>query len=277
METTLELGTRTTHYNGALLVTRDAEDWQGECDGRLAERWTDFVGCNRRLETEGPFLLNILGRRGVRVLDAAMGIGCESIFLARHGFRVTGNEISPTFRRLAEGRAQSEAVRFDVTAIDWTNLSAVFGRNTFDAVLILGNSLCLLRDAEARRQAVLNFREVCAKGGTVLVDERNFEYILRNRAAILDGDFRYSGRVMYCGTEVSGRPTAIDSECVRFTYEYRPSGDYLGHLDMHPFCEGEMAELFNQAGLTCIERYSDLAKGYRGDADFYTYVFSNRA
>jgi len=275
METTLELEIQSTPYRGAALATREGEYWQGECDGYLAERWTDFVDCKRRLETEGPFLLNVLGRRRTDVLDAAMGIGCESVFLAKNGFRITGNEISPTFRQIAEGRAQKEGVRFEVTTIDWTNLSAALGRDAFNAVLILGNSLCLLRDAEARVQAVRNFKEVCVKGGTVLVDERNFDYILRDRAEILEDNFRYSGRVMYCGTKVSGRPVVIDPECVRFTYEDRPSGDYLGHLDMYPFRKGEMVELFNHVGLTCVEMYSDLAKGYRDNADFYTYVFSN--
>lgn len=273
METTLQPEMDLLAYEGLLLATPEGENWQSECGRYLAECWSDFVDCTRRLETEGPFLLNVLGKRGADVLDAAMGIGCESVFLAKHGFRVTGNEISPDFRQLANDRAKKEGVRFDVTAIDWKSLSASFGRDSFDAVLILGNSLCLLRDADARLQAARNFRAVCAEGGIVVVDERNFKYILRNRARILEGNFHYSGRVMYCGTKVGGRPVVIEPECVRFAYEYKPSGELLGYLDMHPFREGELVELFQSVGFICCEIYSDLRKGYGEDADFYTYVF----
>jgi len=250
-----------------------ASEWNSKCGERLADRWPDFVDYSARLETEGPFLLHLVNKYGSRVLDAAMGIGCESIFLAENHARVVGNEINPRFRRAARLYTRHTNASLKVTSIDWRNLGKVYAEGNFDIVLVLGNSLCLLQHSRDRRRSVMNFVAVCEKGGVVVVDERNFGYIQRYRAQILNGDFRYGGRVMYCGQTIAGYPVAIDSDCVQFAYEDVEKKVVLGYLDMYPFAEGELVDLFHQAGCTCVELYSDLSPGYDEKADFYTYVF----
>lgn len=249
------------------------ESWRAALERRLATGWPAFVDCERRLRLEGPFLLEVLGQRGLRVLDAAMGIGCEAVFLAREGYDVIGNEISPNLRTIATSRARKEGVRLTATRADWRNLGATFRPGEFDAALLLGNSLCLLREQRERRLAAEGLRLICKPGAAVVVDERNFGYILGNRRAILAGHFRYSGRVMYCGRTVRGVPVSIDDDCVRFVYRETAGGKAIGQLDMHPFRRGELVGLFHAAGFHEAKIYSDFVPGYRDSADFYTYVF----
>jgi glycine/sarcosine N-methyltransferase len=247
--------------------------WCGTFEDPLASRWPAFVDCKRRIETEGPFLLHSLNHPSDCILDAAMGIGCESVFLAKRGLRVTGNEISPKFRALASAYARHEDVNLRMTSVDWRDLSTAFLGKAFDMVLLLGNSLCLLRESWSRLQTALNLRSVCRKGGVLIIDHRNFDYILSNEDQILSGDYRYSAQVIYCGKTIKGYPINITPDCVRFAYKDLRNSRTLGYLDMHPFREGEMVALFQKAGFECLGVYSDLTLGRRSDADFYTYVF----
>jgi len=246
--------------------------WKTSFD-RLASRWADFVDCPKRLKQLGPFIMKQLSPfDSPRVLDACMGIGCETISLTSKGVDVVGNEISPQFRRIAAAEADRQDVDIRISSVDWRELVAEFGPEAFDAVLVLGNSLCLLRKRRDRLRAIENFGNICRPGGIVLVDERNFRYILRNRRQIVLGKFRYSGRVMYCGTKVRGRPIHIGDDRVTFVYENCASGGPIGKLDMYPFRKGEIMELFRPAGFPRVDVYSDLERGYRDDADFFTYV-----
>lgn len=247
--------------------------WDEKFKTQLAERWPEFVNCRKRLKTEGPFLLSINRPGTMRILDAAMGIGCEAVFLAKQGFYVTGNEIDHELSRHANQLANQESVTLQFTNYDWRELRKHFGAAQFDLTLVLGNSLCLLRQKYSRLETAENLRAVCKAGGAVVVDERNFDYILRERKEILRGSFRYTGRMMYCGTSIRGRPVFIEDHHVRFAYEDVCDGTTLGYLDMHPFRKGEIVELFFRAGFTKVEVFSDFQTGYRDNADFFTYVF----
>lgn len=248
--------------------------WNGECEDPLVARWPDFVNYSKRLETEGPFLRGVVRQYGVRVLDAAMGIGCESIFLTKEGAQVTGNEINPGFREHAREKARVEKVELKVTAIDWRNLAKVFEPDSFDVILLLGNSLCLMQKSDDRKETLKSLREVCRPGGVVVVDQRNFDYILEQKEAVLNGYFRYGHRVMYCGTDIVGYPIAIDNDCVRFVYENTASQNILGYLDMHPFLGRELVDVFQNGGFTLESSLSDFQPlPFCPTADFYTHIF----
>ena len=255
--------------NGRTTVSQ----WDEKFRTQLAECWPEFVNCRKRLEAESSFLLNLVRQRGRSILDAAMGTGCEAVFLAKQGFDVTGNEIDSELARHASELAEQENVTFHRSKCDWRRLAEHFGVAQFDVVLLLGNSLCLLREEDSRVETAENLRAVCKPGGVVVVDERNFDYILHEREEILKGNFRYSGRAMYCGTSIRGRPVVIEDRQVRFAYESTLNGDVLGHLDMHPFQTGELIHLFEVAGFTRFEVFSDFVPGYSDTADFFTYAF----
>ena len=49
----------------------------------------------------GAFFVKYFTSPKETILDAAMGMGCETLFLAKQGFNVVGNEIDPNFQKLA--------------------------------------------------------------------------------------------------------------------------------------------------------------------------------
>lgn len=248
--------------------------WSAECDNALARRWPDFVDPSKRLVKEAPFLKSLINRYGTRALDTAMGIGCESVFLAKCGSQVTGNEISSSFRRIAVARARLENAPMKVTAIDWRNLAKVFDSDSFDVVLLLGNSLCLMQELADRQATVINLKNVCRRGGAVVVDQRNFDYMFRERERILAGYFRYNTEAIYCGSRVVGYPVDIDLSRVRFAYEDVESKTLLGHLDMHPFLERELVDIFENEGFILDTSLSDFhQKPFDQNSDFFIHVF----
>lgn len=246
--------------------------WEASVSRNLARYWEEFVDCRKRMLSEGPFLRELIDQyEHPQVLDAAMGIGCETIWLAGQGIQVLGNEVEQDLREVAEKRASDEGVTLETCSADWRCLSRGLRQRQFDVVLLLGNSLSLLRDLRDRKATARELFRVCKPGGRVVVDERNFRYILSNQEEILAGRFRYQHRVIYCGKSVVGRPIQIADDCVRFGYSR--GGEGIGTLDMHPFSSGELVSLFLEAGFANAAMFSDFESGYSETADFYTYCF----
>ena len=80
---------------------------------RLAVFFDVMTDWQSRLAYEMPFLLQLLGPAGGRVLDAACGTGWHSIALAEAGYQATGADIS----LLMVARAQANAHMRRVDAV----------------------------------------------------------------------------------------------------------------------------------------------------------------
>lgn len=238
----------------------------------LAKSWPGFVNCEKRLVTEAPFLRRVLShyKDGI-VFDAALGTGCDTIFLIQQGFTVISNEINPSLLEIAIGSALRHGVTMNVNSFDWRSIGNRMSENSVDAIILLGNSLCLVRKLEQIEMCLQQFYSLLKPGGCILVDERNFDYIANSREEILAGNYRYSRRFIYCGSEVTGRPTQIEPPRVQFGY-FRKDGTLIGTLEMYSFKAGELAQLLTRAGFKDIKLYSDLEDCEDNRADFFTYA-----
>jgi SAM-dependent methyltransferase len=200
----------------------------------------------------------------------AAGIGCEAGALAELGFEVTANEVNLALRSCGQRRLRNgKCVTW--TTSDWRTIAHDLQPSRFDALLLLGNSFCLMENDHDRQRSLEEFAALCAHNGTLIIDVRNFAYILGARDAILRGDFRYGRRVMYCGKQVTGRPTAISESLVTFGY-FDETGRQRGALDMVPLLVEELADACTRAGFRSIEVFSDFKHGLDAKADFFTCV-----
>ena len=142
-----------------------------------------FVNWKERLAYEFPFIEQQLTASGARrVLDMACGTGKHTIALAQRGFDVTGADLSVgMFERARENAAAvgSEA-RFVVAGFG--ELAAKVG-NGFDALLCLGNSLPHVLTADALHETLTDFAAVLRPGGLLLIQNRNFDAMMRGEAA----------------------------------------------------------------------------------------------
>lgn len=259
----------------------------------LVDMWDDFVDAKKRMVYEGPFLLEQLQRTcGHMVFDACAGTGVDSIFLSKlcppiASYSVTSNEIDSNFMAKAIENARregAEGVRLNFVSHNWLdldNLRAPFGQmNTgyFDGVLCLGNSFTHLFERDDQLKALRNFLRLLNNSGILIIDVRNYEYLLRNRNNILrTKKFRYSGHFVYCGIDkVHSLPLDISDKRIRMEYIHLSTGK-KAHINVYPFRLNEMHDLLNDAGFREITLFSDYRQYYDPRADFYQFVCRRRA
>ncbi len=238
----------------------------------LAQMWGDFIDWDKRRIGENNFLVNQFNKYNVKkVFDAALGDGCDSIYLIKQDFDVTSNEIDRTFRGEALRNAKRENVMLKITNLDWRKLDSELAEGSFDAVILLGNSLTYLFTKKTQLEALRQFKKILKRNGILIIDERNYQYILDNRAKILKENFHYTGKYVYCGNKVHGKPVEITDNKVKFEYTDERIKE-IEYLTLYPFKKEEMKNLLNTAGFKSIKQFSDYEDIKKSDADFYQYV-----
>src|SRR4030042_2838084 len=238
----------------------------------LVEMWGNLIDWKKRRKGENGFLVNQLRKHNAsKIFDAALGDGCDSIYLLQQGFDVMSNEIDKVFLTKALHNAEANNTQLKISDLDWRELNKELDAEFFDAVIILGNSLTYLFTKEAQLKALEQFYRILKKGGILIVDERNYQNILDNREKILKGDFNYSGKYVYCGEKVHARPIELSDNRAKFEYADERTNK-KAHLVMYPWKRGELKKLLQKTGFTSIQQYSDYSLEENPDADFYQYV-----
>lgn len=179
----------------------------------------DRIKWNRRFETQdsylgdhpSPFLVQEIARikalsPGLNALDIACGEGRNSLFLARHGFRVTGLDISDVGLAKGRTRGQTEGLNIDFQRVD---LDSFVITGQYDLIL---NFNFLLRDlipseiASLQPGGLLIFDTIMAS--EQLLQSHNPAYLLQ------PGELKriftaFSGELLYSEESRSGdMPTA---------------------------------------------------------------------
>lgn len=239
----------------------------------LVGMWTDFVNWEKRRKGENGFLLKQLQKHDCqKVFDACLGDGADSIHLLKNKLDVTSNDIDKLFIKKAKENAKKNKVHLTITSFDWRRLDKHFPDNRFDAVICLGNSLTYLFRKADRLKTLRNFRKLLRPNGVLVIDERNYQYMLDKREEILKKhQFDYSGKYVYCGDIVHGAPIEISDTKVRMEYTDERTGR-RGYLVLYPFKQRELLNLLKETGFSSIEQYSDYKRGFKKTADFYQYV-----
>lgn len=237
----------------------------------LVDLWGDFIDWKKRRKGENEFLPRILKVNGCeKIIDASLGDGCDSIYLIKKGFKVVSNEVDSLFIEKALMNARKTGVELSITSFDWREFDKKFPANSFDAIILLGNSLTYLFSKRDQLRALTAFRNVLREGGVLLVDERNYCYMLKHRKEILENNFKYSKNYVYCGDRVNAKPAEIQWNKVVMKYEH--VNGKKAFLVLYPFKRGELKSLLKQSGFKRIRQYSDYKKGFDPQADFFQYV-----
>lgn len=234
--------------------------------------WKDYIDWKKRRKTENGFLKKILGKNNChRIFESALGDGCDSVYLIKQGFDVTSNELDAGFFKIAQKNAREENVRLKVTGFDWREIPGDFAKQSFDAVLCLGNTLTYLFTKKDRLKTLKNFYRVLRSGGVLIADERNYQFMLDNKEKVLKNDFKFGKKVVYCGEKVDVKPVFVSERKVILEYRHIEKG-LTATLAVYPFKENELLGLLKETGFKKIEQYSDFKKGKNKGVDFFTYV-----
>lgn len=144
-----------------------------------------FVNWEDRLAYELPFIndqiasLRRTPAQALSILDAACGTGMHAIALAGAGHQVNAADLFPQMIEKAEQNASAAAVKVRFKTAGLGDLARNFGREQFDLLLCLGNSLPHLLSEHELLDALVDFAAVLRQGGMLLIQNRNFDAVMR--------------------------------------------------------------------------------------------------
>jgi SAM-dependent methyltransferase len=168
-------------------------------------------------------------------------------------------------------KTKREGVHLKILKLDWRKLTKKIPKESFDAVLCLGNSLTCLFKYEDRLAALKQFWTILKKGGILIIDKRHYRPILDNRERVLKGYFHYSGKYVYCGKYVHSKPVEIREDRITFEVFDKRTGK-KAYFTVYPFTHWELMYFLKMIGFKKIIEYSDYQYGYNPKADFFMYV-----
>nr|AYE92135.1 glycine N-methyltransferase [Gobiocypris rarus] len=165
-------------------------------DGKAAKVWQLYIGDTRsRTEEYKSWVFSLLRKHGVqRVLDVACGTGVDSIMLVEEGFKVVSVDASDKMLKYAlkerwERRKEPAFDNWVIEEANWLTLpeDVTKPEDGFDAVICLGNSFAHLPDFKGdqsdQKLALQNIASMVKPGGILIIDHRNYDYILETGQA----------------------------------------------------------------------------------------------
>ena len=126
--------------------------------------------------------LGITQTKNVRVLDAACGIGTQTLPLATRGFRVVGRDLSRAAVARLQREAEARRLVVDAAVADMRQVSASVS-DSFDIVLAFDNSLAHLLNDNDLLAAFQQFVKVLRPGGVFLCSVRDYDKVRRGESA----------------------------------------------------------------------------------------------
>jgi SAM-dependent methyltransferase len=134
------------------------------------------------IERQGAALAALLRELGVppgaAVHDAACGIGTQTIALARHGYRMTGSDVSAGAVTRAATELTARGLEADLAVCDMRKLDRIV-REPVAAVIACDNAVAhLLSDAEIL-DALRSCHDALVPGGALVVSVRDYDTVPR--------------------------------------------------------------------------------------------------
>jgi glycine/sarcosine N-methyltransferase len=147
----------------------------------LSSDYDRFINWQNRLSLELPFIIQQFQQNNASsILDAATGTGMHAIALAQLGYHTVGADLSAGMIHKARTNAVSVGIQVQFEVAGFGSLAQTFGGESFDAVLCLGNSLPHLLSHLELVAALLDFAKCLKPGGLLLIQNRNFDAIMKH-------------------------------------------------------------------------------------------------
>ncbi len=225
----------------------------------LSTDYDRFVNWEQRLKIELPFLLRHLPRG--KVLDAACATGRHAIALALSGFTAVGADLSPEMIAVARHNAQAANVALPFETAGFGELARAFAPHLpFDGLICLGNSLPHLLTPEDLSRALEDFAVCLRPGGTLILQNRNFDAVLARRERWMEPQSAREGRKEWLYLRFYD---FLPDGLVRFNMVTLTRGktgwsQRVTDTLLRPWRMGELVEAVRQAGFTAVETYGSM-------------------
>ena len=194
------------------------------------------------------------------VLDAACGIGTQSLALAALQYDVTASDISPAAVERARQEANRRELSISLSACDMRSVNE-HHRRTFDVVLACDNSVPhLLSDTEILT-AFRQFHACTKPGGICLISVRDYAGVdLTEKPQFHPYGIREAGGVRYVLFQV-WEPSPPLYETTFYIVEHRKDSEPVVHSSRATYYAVPIATLTNlmeKAGFSKVRRIDDV-------------------
>lgn len=135
-----------------------------------------------------------LGRKTLRILDCACGIGTQAIGLSQLGHRVTGCDLSPAAIERARFESAARGLQIPLLVSDMLDLTGV-PECEFDAVVCLDNALPHFGNSEELARAARQIRSKLRIGGIFIASIRDYDRDLAGGRPVVKGPSFYNDEV----------------------------------------------------------------------------------
>jgi len=227
-------------------------------DGTAAKNWRLYIGEQKgRTTNYKNFLVNLLKEKNAEtVLDAACGTGVDSIMLVEEmgsnpAFNLTSCDFSDKMLKDAlktrwERRREKAFFDWTIEEGNWMTLNKDIQTPGpgFDAIICMGNSFPNLMDDDGdfrnQKIAIKNFYDLLKPGGVLIIDHRNYDYILKHGHAP-NKNIYYNSSIY----KVISRTVYEDNKAKQIILDYRMKGDNTGNfiLSCQPYKLVEFTDL----------------------------------
>lgn len=154
---------------------------------QMFENWE--VSIRRQAEVLSSLLYEECGgKRPMRVLDCACGIGTQSLGLAMKGFDVTGCDVSCRAVERACSEAAKRGLNIPFSVADMGQLAAI-PDSMFDALICMDNSLPHLETDEQLFEAARQAYRKLRPGGAFIGSIRDYDQLVVEQPKILGPSF----------------------------------------------------------------------------------------
>jgi ubiquinone/menaquinone biosynthesis C-methylase UbiE len=221
---------------------------------RLSGDYDEMTRFNSRLETQIEILRPWVERYQIRsAIDVGCGTGLHSLALCQLGIQVHG--VDSNAKMLAQAKEHSERLECPVEwhHLDMLELDRLSVRA--DALFCLGNTIPHILNENELHQSVYAMNRVLETRGIVLLQQLNYNRILRDRDRIVGIQKKHQGEII--------RFYDFIFPLIRFNVlkiewqESKPQHDLYSTL-LKPYKNDELISAFNRNGFQDPELYGSL-------------------
>ena len=218
----------------------------------FADKYDRLVSLENRVKRESNFFKRIFSENNVKtVLDCACGTGHHVIMFKQMGYVAIGSDLSPSMIQKAKSNSEKYGIKALLKIADFRNLTKVFDEK-FDAVVCVGNSLPHLFSDKDLTKAISEMYHVLNKNGILIIDQRNYDRLVKNKLRFFPISFRDDEIFLYV---LDYFPNKIVFNVVNIEIENRKVKTFS--TEYNPLKKRKLIELLRMAGFKDMKLYQD--------------------
>lgn len=221
--------------------------------GRFAKSYDDFV--KRKSLLPDGLLRLIRSTKAKSILEFGCGTGSAAVGLSLEKYNVTAVDLSADMLKSARDKARkyksdSQFRKGDITAIDL--------KTKFDLLICLGNTMPLIYRLPAARRLFANFARHLNPGGTLIIQQLNYNRILKDKPRTFAVD--HSGDSIRIKQYEYGK-TLIEFAVTIMDLSHIPPRIHTSKSRIRPWRKNDLLKELKKAGFHKLRAYGDYHSG----------------